>query len=62
MKVKSSVSTSSGDKIDLVHLEDVQGEETQPTKKQKFQRHIKRFWFCYLLALVVFLSIFLPIL
>ncbi|KAI1805105.1 hypothetical protein F4811DRAFT_561382 [Daldinia bambusicola] len=32
------------------------------TKKQKFKRHCGRFWWWYLIGLVIFLAIFLPIL
>ncbi|KAI1774296.1 hypothetical protein F4818DRAFT_419526 [Hypoxylon cercidicola] len=41
-------------------------EKTAPvptlTKKQKFKRHCGRFWWWYLIALIIFLAIFLPIL
>ncbi|KAI1658839.1 hypothetical protein F4813DRAFT_30981 [Daldinia decipiens] len=32
------------------------------TKKQKFKRHCRRFWWWYLIGLIIFLAIFLPIL
>jgi hypothetical protein len=35
---------------------------TNRTKKEKFARHWKRFWCCYLVGNVIFLAIFLPIL
>ena len=30
--------------------------------RQKFNKHWRRFWCCYLLASIIFLAIFLPIL
>ena len=35
---------------------------THCTRKQKIARHWKRFWCCYLVGTIIFLSIFLPIL
>lgn len=58
----SKVTSKQSGKIDLVHLEDIQEDDQKPTKKQKLVRHWKRFWFCYLVGLVVFLAIFLPLL
>ncbi|KAJ5692736.1 hypothetical protein N7462_002159 [Penicillium macrosclerotiorum] len=34
---------------------------THRTRKEKFARHWKRFWCCYLIGNVIFLAIFLPI-
>ncbi|KAH8881400.1 hypothetical protein GQ53DRAFT_588238, partial [Thozetella sp. PMI_491] len=33
----------------------------KPSKKQKIKRHCGRFWCCYLIALIIFLAIFLPL-
>lgn len=35
---------------------------TNRSKKEKFARHWKRFWCCYLIGNVIFLAIFLPVL
>jgi len=35
---------------------------TTQTRKEKFARHWKRFWCCYLIGNVIFLAIFLPVL
>lgn len=51
---------------DVEHVEHVEVAAVPPTKAQlaktKTQKHFKRFWCCYLLALIIFLAIFLPIL
>ncbi|KAI9148381.1 hypothetical protein HJFPF1_12212 [Paramyrothecium foliicola] len=58
-KITSNEST--GFKVDLVHIEDVQPLGKKPTKKQRLRRHCLRFWFCYLVGLIIFLAIFLPL-
>jgi hypothetical protein len=35
---------------------------TNRSRKEKFARHWKRFWCCYLIGNVIFLAIFLPVL
>lgn len=35
---------------------------TTRTRKERFSRHWKRFWCCYLIGNVIFLAIFLPVL
>lgn len=35
---------------------------TTQTRREKFARHWKRFWCCYLIGNVIFLAIFLPVL
>ena len=35
---------------------------TNRTRKEKFSRHWKRFWCLYLIANIIFLAIFLPVL
>jgi hypothetical protein len=32
------------------------------SRKQKFQKHVKRYWICYGIAGIIFLAIFLPLL
>jgi hypothetical protein len=45
------------------HLENVNSAEpVKVSKRTKAKRHLKRFWFCYLLGGIVFLAIFLPLL
>ncbi|KAI1847931.1 hypothetical protein JX266_006044 [Neoarthrinium moseri] len=48
--------------VGFEHLETVKSAESKPTKKEKLKRHFKRFWLCYLIAGIVFLAIFLPLL
>ncbi|KAF3018872.1 hypothetical protein E8E14_008466 [Neopestalotiopsis sp. 37M] len=44
------------------HLENVNSTEpVKLSKRTKAKRHLKRFWFCYLLGGIVFLAIFLPL-
>lgn len=43
------------------HIEDV-GTSEKVGKRQKAKRHLRRFWCCYLMAGIIFLAIFLPIL
>lgn len=62
-ELTKTTTAASGNKIDLVHLEDVQDEDVPKlNKKQKFRRHCVRFWFCYVLGAVILLAIGLPIL
>lgn len=42
------------------HIETVEPEKID--KRQKVKRHFRRFWCCYLMAAIIFLAIFLPIL
>ena len=48
--------------VGFEHLETVKSAESKPSKKEKLKRHFKRFWLCYLIAGIVFLAIFLPLL
>lgn len=53
-------------KGDIEHAEHIETESAPPGKvkqaRAKFQKHWKRFWCCYLIALIVLLAIFLPVL
>ncbi|KAI0008256.1 hypothetical protein F4779DRAFT_618811 [Xylariaceae sp. FL0662B] len=44
------------------HVHEKAAVATPLTKKQKFKRHCGRFWWWYLIGLIIFLAIFLPIL
>ncbi|KAL4864998.1 hypothetical protein BDV12DRAFT_211282 [Aspergillus spectabilis] len=46
---------------EIEHIEAVAGGDEKPKKRQRFKRHLARFWCCYLLAGIVFLAIFLPV-
>lgn len=61
-RVTSGGTQASKDKIEFVHLEDVQENKAPLSKRQKLKRHWRRFWPCYLLGAVVFLAIALPLL
>ena len=61
-KAKPLARNSSRDTIDLVHLEDIQEKWPQATRKQKVQRHFKRFWCCYTVGIAVLLAVTLPLL
>lgn len=43
-------------------LEKVGSSLSLTSKKDKFRRHCRRFWCIYLIANVIFLAIFLPVL
>jgi hypothetical protein len=43
-------------------LEKVGSSLSSTSKKNKFRRHCRRFWCIYLIANVIFLAIFLPVL
>lgn len=47
---------------EIERIEDVAAGEKKPNKRQRFKRHLARFWCCYLLAGIIFLAIFLPVL
>lgn len=47
---------------EIERIEDVAAGEQKPNKRQRFKRHCARFWCCYLLAGIIFLAIFLPVL
>jgi hypothetical protein len=47
---------------EIEHVEAVAVGEGKPKKRQRFKRHLARFWCCYLLAGFIFLAIFLPVL
>jgi hypothetical protein len=47
---------------DLAKLEQIESSTRSATKKDKFRRHCRRFWLCYLIGNVIFLAIFLPVL
>ena len=47
---------------ELAKLEKVESSMSSNTKKEKFRRHCRRFWCIYLIANVIFLAIFLPVL
>lgn len=50
--------------VDLEKTESAGGMSltSQPTGKEKFRRHWKRFWFVYSVGNIIFLAIILPIL
>ncbi|KAI1447119.1 hypothetical protein F5Y02DRAFT_416559 [Annulohypoxylon stygium] len=54
---RESDDASSGD-----HVQEKAAAAAPLTKKQKFKRHCGRFWWWYLIGLIIFLAIFLPIL
>jgi hypothetical protein len=59
----TKVLSSSSNKIDLVHLEEVRGiKRPKLNKKQKLRRHCARFWCCYVLGAVIMMAIALPVL
>lgn len=53
--------------LEVVHIERLDTSNSKNTAslelaKVRFQKHWRRFWCCYLVAVVVFLAIFLPVL
>jgi hypothetical protein len=63
-KSKAPAGTGMGTVTEIEHVEAVavgDGEE-KPKRRQRLKRHLARFWCCYLLAGIVFLAIFLPVL
>ncbi len=47
---------------EVERIEDVAADEQKPSKRKRMKRHLARFWCCYLLAGIIFLAIFLPVL
>lgn len=43
-------------------IEHVETVDSTLSRKQKTQRHFRRFWVCYFIAGIIFSAIFLPIL
>jgi hypothetical protein len=63
-KSKAPAGTGIGTVTEIEHVEAVavgDGDE-KPKKRQRLKRHLARFWCCYLLAGIIFLAIFLPVL
>ncbi|KAL4877061.1 hypothetical protein BJY04DRAFT_230887 [Aspergillus karnatakaensis] len=46
---------------EVEHVEAVAVGDEKPKKRQRFKRHLARFWCCYFLAGIIFLAIFLPV-
>jgi len=65
-KSKPVGSSEGAEKRHIAHVTQIKAVQWPKMKKltrwQKLKRHWARFWFCYLLACVVFLAIFLPLL
>lgn len=47
---------------EVERIEDVAADEQKPSKRKRMKRYLARFWCCYLLAGIIFLAIFLPVL
>jgi hypothetical protein len=54
--------TSDKHGVRLEHLETVNSTTPKFGKRKKIRQHFKRFWCCYLIAGIIFLAIFLPLL
>jgi hypothetical protein len=60
---KFAFPASSQKDVGFEHLENAKSEDRpKVSKRAKVKRHLKRFWCCYLIAGVIFLAIFLPLL
>lgn len=58
---EGSTSTDTSRRPDVSHIETAQ-DKKKTTLWQKSKRHCGRFWLWYLIALIIFLAIFLPLL
>lgn len=62
MEEKRPVTEAKGSVGFLEHVENIQPKPARLSRTQKIKKHFRRFWCCYLVGLVIFLAVALPVL